>query len=239
MQRYVKTAVVTGIAVYALSPAAAETLTFGDRASWTASIGIISGSEDFEGIANDLSIIANPIVLNNMLLSGTAGANPISDTQLVDSTPLNSLSVYSPNGTSYLLADLILGNYIKFDFVSPVRAWGADFTGISNNRVSHLVFRADGGGTIFDLAVPATPASDGQTVERFIGVSSSVPIYSVTFTFGGPGINDAFGVDNIAFVRSVPELPISTLLLAGCFAMVGAVLRQCSSRNSAIRSTAP
>ncbi|WP_156422020.1 hypothetical protein [Paucibacter sp. KCTC 42545] len=225
-QRSFGAAISFGLTFTVLPSIAADVSTYDSRASWLAGIGSVSGFEDFEGFTVPTSFVSAPVGLNNMILSGTVGINPTSDTQLVDAPPLNYLSAYSPNGTAYLLADLIPGGYTQLTFLNPVRAWSADFTGISNNRITHLMFKASGGVTVFDLAVPSTPGSDGQFVSRFIGVSSEVPIYSVVMEFNGRAANDVFGVDNIAFAVAVPELPTSSLLLAGCLAITCVAFRR-------------
>jgi hypothetical protein len=204
-------AVAVAVPLALAAPADAAVISYFDRPTWLAAVGPLSGTEDFNGFGADASfILPSTVSANNMTLSGTAGA-PFNGTrtQKVDVAPLE-FAGYSPDGTPFMLVDLIVGNNARIDFTDALSAWGADFTGISDDiRVSRI--------DIFDstdllLGTITAPTMPGTFNQRFIGFDlTGGGADHIVFMFNGGASNDVFGVDNIGFV-TVPE-PGSLALL--------------------------
>jgi hypothetical protein len=116
---------------------------------------------------------------------------------------------------------------ITWTFPSPVTAFGADFFSIGGSRQVSVLGDFGMGDESFDLR--QLFINDGGLDQGFFGIVASSPFTSITLaavspTFAG---NDAFTVDNLAFVP-VPE-PGTWALLALGLAMAGLATRKRAS----------
>lgn len=208
-----RTAVVAALLTLTVvaAPASAALITYGNQGLWLAAVGPLSGTENFNGFLADASFISPAsVAANNMTLSAGAGANG-SITNKIDVSPF-AFPGYTPDATPFLLADLTLTAIVRVDFTTDVTAWGADFTGISDDgRVSRIdIF--DASNALLGSITAATAA--GTFNERFIGFQlTGGAADHLQFVFTNPANfgNDVFGVDHVGFV-TVPE-PSSLALL--------------------------
>lgn len=176
---------------------------YSDRATW-ASAANPTGSEDFNSFTADTQFRTQSVAVNNMLISGSGSiynyilAVPtqlIIDQQRIDSSPFILGHVRTdPNSNTI--------SNIRFDFSTPVYAWGADFRGIgnsiNNSRINVFGSNAELQGSI------ATSSADNSSLQ-FIGFTSSAPVESVLIV-NTVNSADVFGMDNVQFsITAVPE----------------------------------
>ncbi|MEM9353619.1 MAG: hypothetical protein AAGA92_11450 [Planctomycetota bacterium] len=179
-------------------------------------------TEDFNSIVTDTRIDGVPAPLNNMTVSGqSALGDP--DLTLIEAPPFDGNDFYQFDGTSFLVTIINSnrGDFLRFDFDTPVTAWGAETIGVSNEgrRTSILVF--DANDTLLGRIDPLAPKpqsgnffSDFRSFYGFSLDSSAASYVLWESTTAG----DAFGVDDIAFV-AVPE-PAAAGLAATVLAML-------------------
>ena len=211
---------VTAAAVVALfaygTSARAALITYSSRATWAGAVGSPTGTEDFNEFVADASFISpSSVAADNMTLSAGTGLNG-ANTNKVDVAPFVEAG-YSGDGTAFAFVELTATATMRIDFTAGVEAWGADFTGISDDvRVSRIdVF--DASNALLGSIVAPTVA--GTYNQRFIGfdLTGSDRADHLVFVFTNPSaaVNDAFGIDNVAFVTTNPVPEPTTLALLG------------------------
>jgi hypothetical protein len=115
---------------------------------------------------------------------------------------------------------------LKFDFATPVQAFGAYFTGLESNVIGTFTLNFNDG-TAQTLSLPegvTTTTVDGGAPIAFFGFTSAgASITSVTLTekgaLDGAFLRDVIGVDDIRFVNAGAPVPIPASVSLG---LVGA-----------------
>ncbi len=181
-----------------------------DRSNWAAEIGPLSGTEDFNSFLVDTPIDAGPVALNNMFVSGSPGLPTI--TQIIDALPFRTSDIVTVDGTPFLIGDVFRSEVVRFDFVTPVTAWGADFKDIANLGRNTKIKAYDQSDELLGVIEPSSTLNQAVRFFGFRVTTDSVAY--VEITDNNFRTNDAFGIDNIGFV-AVPE-PSAAMLLVAC-----------------------
>ena len=196
--------------------ARAALITYTSGATWLGAVGPLSGTEDFNGFVADASFISPAsVAANNMTLSAGSGINGVI-TNKIDVPPFET-PPYSADATPFAWVDLTSTATMRIDFTADVKAWGADFTGISDGgRVSRIdVFDSS---SVLLGSIVALTASDPFN-QRFIGfdLTGGDRADHIVFVLTNPNdfLNDVFGIDHIGFVTQQPVPEPSSLALLG------------------------
>lgn len=179
---FLGTAVVTVMGAI-IQPVSAVTMTFDNQSSFQAAAGATI-SEDFNTFTTEAFFNDAPLDVGDFTLSVTEpatseGRNGISQTPLfpefeLDGTPQVNTLIFGDSGSSF---------QIQFD--QPITAFGADFGGISDDRITQLTF----GTEVIDV-----PERD----PGFFGIVTDTPFSLLSFQ-PGDGQNDGFSLDNIEY----------------------------------------
>ena len=168
--------------------ASAQTTCYSNRASWSASVGAPTASEDFSGFTADTPFQLAPVTLAVGSLGVFQG--PSSFRNLVEVAPF---AYTDNNGTAHASMFTDFGFVtVRLVLSAPCSAVGFDVYGIDNEGLE--VAWLSNGVQLGSCTVSAATA-------EFIGVSSSVPIDTLEFRSlsGQPG-GEGFGLDDIAIV---------------------------------------
>lgn len=173
----------------------ASVVVFTDRAAFLTAIGGPVLTEDFNSIAGGTSIDNASVDLGafSLILAGPNFGGEI--------------DIFSPasqqdiDGTNTVSVESKLGASLLFNFVSGIRAWGADFKSLNDSERRTDVKVA--GET---LLLPIEPVSGTLTFYGFISDSLFTEI-----EFEGV-INDTYGLDNVAFSSTVSAVPVPAAL---------------------------
>src|SRR5581483_8206367 len=126
-------AVAVGLAIGLMSaPNAAHAgiTTFTNRATWSAAASP-NGAENFNGFGADATFQNTSVAISNGTVTGEPGSNG-AQTNKIDAPALEFGGVYSIDGTSELLGDVVGSQQFTINFTTPVTAWGADFKGVAD-----------------------------------------------------------------------------------------------------------
>ncbi len=196
-------ALVLGIALMAATPAQAQFSTFTSRAAFNGAAGPLQ-TETF-----DAPFTLVPIAGATYAIAGgtvTFDAN------------LGGMMF----GGGDFFADLLAGGvmspqFVRFDFASPIRSFGADFSSF------------DLPGITLEAMIGATTFSFG---EGFFGIVSTTPFSSLSLR--NPSDDTFFAVDDLSVsVSTVPEPATVWMMLAGVALLAAHTLRRWSGSPSA------
>lgn len=170
----------------------------------------ITFEEELLGMIPGTSVLGDGTVLTSV--QPTQGAI----VEQVDQSDMYNWNT-TPGGKNYLrlaaLEHSTFGRtYFRFVFSRPIRAFGAYFTGITNELGVHYLTFDDGAAQRLFVRTQHTL----HPQMSFFGfVSTGIPFTSVTFeTVGTPATDFIVGMDDIRY-SAVPEPSAPALLLAG------------------------
>ncbi len=171
-----------------VAQAQAAVVVFNDRAAWEAAVGGTFTEQNFNSYVSSTSYEAAAVDVGDFSVSvtgetfGTIWHNigPVSNGNNVNGTGQINAATGSTGGTT-----------LAFD--SPISAFGADWAGISDSRVTSI----DIGGVI--LAIPNLNGG-------FWGVVSDSP-FTANFLFLSSGPADGFGIDNVVYASAGGTVP--------------------------------
>ena len=184
----------SAVAVGCLATQAEAALTiYTNRAAWEAAVGGTFAEQNFNTYTTGTSYQSAPVDVGDFSVSMSGSdfgfmwhnIGPVSNSNDVNGTPQINAATGDVGGTT-----------LAFDF--PITAFGADWAGISDSRITSIDISA------VDTAIPNL---NGE----FWGLVSDTPFTSLLLhlTSGAP---DGFGIDNVVYTR-VPEP--GTLALLG------------------------
>ena len=121
----------------------------------------------------------------------------------------------------------VFGGTLRFSFATPIRAFGAYFSGIQTNFYPDNITFSDG--TSQTLFVPGAGTNGFTGALSFLGFTDpGKSISSITLVASNAFGADAIGVDDVRFLgvpAGIPE-PASWALMLGGFGLVGAAMRR-------------
>ena len=201
----------------------AALISYTDETTWSNTVGVASGTENFDSFTTDTTFQNTTISVNNMQITCEPGSNG-QETNKIDTERFYANSVFTSNDTSYLLGDLFGSQTIRVDFDTAVTAWGADFRSISNpdrNTAIHVYDVSDN--------LLGTLETKVGGVNSFYGFSFDANEMAKYLVFENTGtIADSFGMDNVKFVTKEANVaePLSIGLLGLGFAGIGFARRK-------------
>jgi hypothetical protein len=191
------------------------------RPLWQADSGPISASENFNSFTFDkqFTVPSGPLFLNGFSL---VDVGPTSSGNLIDVLPWTNDSL-DVNGTPFASCRADFGKYyVKLQFTSPTRAFGADFTNqtLATGHPNAEALNFDiysSNDTLLGTIVPIKAVNVFYGFIATGGEEASYMIFRSTEE-GGSIIRSAWGMDNVA-IAFVPE-PSSALLAVSIFALL-------------------
>ena len=208
MRRAFGVVAVLAMVVTCTVAADAATISYTDRATWTAAAGGVTGGENFNSFASDTSFLAGSVLLSSGMSISLLNSDGNANYNFIDVVPLAS-SESNVDGT----ADARIftgggppGTLPILSFATPVYAFGADFVNLNDNLArTNVELRS--GASLVTLLLPPIAATDEV---RFWGFVSDSPITRIMFQRLQ---NDVFGMDNIQINTGVAAVPEPTTLL--------------------------
>ena len=207
-------ATVIAMAVATCSTANATLLTFSDRTTFLAALPSAAESESFEDEALDVSLGSRTIATSSSDIEfiGNASATfGVNDLVAGGRGPTD--------GTRYLQVGFISTSSVRFQFATPLLAFGID---VVDKNVNDL------DGLIDDQTINNAISPGGEGNIQFWGViaSGDMPFTEVGFAGLGPSVpGDTFALDNVVFV-TIPEPNSLSLLGLGSLVPLSARRRR-------------
>jgi hypothetical protein len=183
-------------------PGEAAIVNYTNRTLWQADAGPISASENFNSFVLDTPFQASdgPLLLNSFSL---VVVGPPASGNLVDVPPLTNAPL-DVNGTPFASCRADFDQYyVKLQFTSPVRAFGADFTnqtlatGSFAEALNFDIYSSND--VLLGTIVPIKAENVFYGLIATGGEEAAYMIFRSTAE-GGENIRSAWGIDNVNIV---------------------------------------
>lgn len=206
-----------------VSRAAAVSLTFTDEATFLSAVASTT-KESFEGLTATNGPTANFFDLPDFDISVTS---PVSPGAGIFNVPL--AGGFATDGSNWLAYQSDVNDTLRFDFDTPINAFGINITDWGDFRPGSLFFSNDAGD---NFTVAVSPQSNGNLI--FFGLIN--PTMSFTqIVFTNTADNEGYGIDEVYYSSSpanpIPE-PSTLLLLASGLGGLGFVRWRKKRRTS-------
>ena len=196
--------------LHVVANAATITTITDHRGAFTLAAGGLLATENFNGFTSDSQFRTKTVDVGAFSLSKT-GNFGFSNRNKIDAPPL-TIPSFNVDGTT--IVNVTIGGpvIVTFTFDSPITAFGADFAGLNSDFLRTKII-VGGTNTL-------VPYSTVGPVVRFFGFVSYMPFQTVQFQTN-TGLNNGFGIDNVAFAPPVPTPSALMLFGTGLVALIG------------------
>lgn len=164
------------------------------------------------------TIISNQSTFDGIELSTNTGQDLIVSDHFDTSSPFNYLGIDDGFSNEFLS-----GDEISFNFNVPVFAFGLFIVGSPSDIVDRDFQLVAGGTSIFNAGGPERTLTDGGEL-YFLGLINPTGFTSARLNSFGEPTNPffAFNLDDLTYVKQVPEPTDSGLFVLGILMLVGA-----------------